>query len=154
MEEFAADPDAWFFIVTDHKTEEQFEQLGRFMPPELKALLPKIVKFGDKERNLFLPPARKTTARFSITKASKDAAAVYLPPDVLHPDTTLLRKAIETDIAVDKIKAAEMDDHLSPECQKADKVSARMARCAAHSLKTSGKNYILESGDPMWYALN
>jgi hypothetical protein len=150
MNAFLADPDAWFVLISaaDHKTGDTCGDMGRLIPPELRSRLEKVARFGCKERNLLFVPARKDTSCISVNKAAKDSASVYTPGRQ-HPEPTLLRKSIETEIALNTEKAAAMNDIIPSAIKAAKETQETAARMAAHQLTTAKKHYILESGDPV-----
>ena len=154
MEKCVADPDAWYVIVTHHKTEATMGDMGREVPPEIKPTMAKVVKFGCRKRNLLFVPAREDTQCIQVNKALTDAARVYTP-GFQHPEPSLNRKAIETEIShKDNVeKAAKMNELIPDSMTAADEVSEKAARMAGHKHKTAKKHYILESGNPEYDAL-
>ena len=147
--EFVADQGAWYVVIEDHKTAKTHGPMGRMIPPQLKDLLPKILKYSCKDRNLLLPPARGTTKATAVNKALVDWAAVYTP-GYQHPEPTLYRKAVETEIAhKDNVqKAAEMNKLIPDNVVQASAASVKAARMAGHHKSTANQHYILENGNP------
>jgi hypothetical protein len=154
MEECLADPAAWYVKVEHHKTEATHGAMGREVPPELKEVLVKVVKFGCRKRNLLFVPARQDTPCIQVNKALTDWAGVYTP-GYQHPEPSLNRKAIETEIAHrDNVeKAAKMNELIPDTMKAADQASVKAARMAGHHKTTANKHYILESGNPEQDAL-
>ena len=154
MELFIEDLDAWYIEVDFHKTEIAHQALGRMIPPELRDILPQFVKFSCPRRNLLLAPARKDTANISVNRALTDWAAVYTP-GFQHPEPTLYRKAVETEIAhKDNVeKAARMNELIPDHVLEAEQTLKKAARMAGHRQGTAKKHYILENGNPLQDAL-
>ena len=131
MEEFLADAMAWYVIVEEHKTELTFGPVGRYIPAELRAVLMKVIKFSDKMKNLLFTPARAGTECIAVNPLTLAWNNVY-QPGFQHPEPTLNRKAVETEIADKKSveKAAEMNSLIPVVAVEAAEASNKMARCA------------------------
>ena len=154
MELCLKDPVAWYIIIKHHKTEATHGPLGRMVPPELKDPFKKIVKFSCRNRNLLFVPARDGTACISVNKALTAWAAVYTP-GFQHPEPTLNRKSVETEIAhKDNVeKAAKMNRLIPDSMVEANQASIKAARMAGHHHTTARTYYILENGNPEQDAL-
>jgi hypothetical protein len=154
MEKCLADPAAWYVTVEHHKTEGTHGAMGREVPPEVKPVMGKVVKFGCRKRNLLYVPARDGTPFIQVNKALTDWAGVYTP-GYQHPEPSLNRKAIETEINhKDNVeKAAKMNELIPDTMKAADEASVKTARMAGHHKTTAFKHYILESGNPEQDAL-
>jgi hypothetical protein len=149
MEEHLGDPESWYVRVTLHKTEMTHGDMGRYIPPELREVLVKFVKFSCKKRNLLFVPAREDTEHISVNKAATDWACVYTP-GCQHAEPTLLRKNVETEIAARENveKAARMNKRIPADHAEAKEARVRAARMAGHLVPTANKYYILDSGAP------
>ena len=154
VELYLNNPEAWYLTVEHHKTAATHGALGRMVPPELREVLAKFVKFSCPKRNLLFVPARGSTSCIQLNKALTDWAAVYTP-GFQHPEPTLNRKSVETEIAhKDNVeKAAKMNKLIPDSMVEADQASLKAARMAGHHITTAGKHYILESGNPEQDAL-
>ena len=138
-QEFIEDPDAWYVVVKHHhKTISSAGYLGRYIPPELKAVQRKVIKFGCETRNLFLAPPREKTQHIAVHKLVREWAKVYTP-GCQYPEPTLIRKTVETEIAAKKNvdKAARMNKLIPKKPVDAEEASTKAARMAGHKYKTA-----------------
>ena len=154
IKECIDDPDAWFVIITDHKTKKQFPELGRYMPKDVKAVFARLLDFSDPKKNLLFQPQRPNTKNCQMSKLAIDFALADTPGRQ-SAEPTLLRKHVETATKnkENKKQAAEMvrrTQEFADGCDPA--AAAYAAKMSGHEGKTQKKFYDLNSADPTEHA--
>lgn len=148
VSECIEDKDSWYVIITDHKTKKTSGALGRYLPPEFKSVLEKFIRFSNPKKNQLLVPARKKTKHVRVDKCAIEFAAVYTPGHQ-YPEPTLIRKAVESEIAhPDNIVKADRMAKSIPHKAGAQRSRKLAAHMAGHDPRTGIKHYVMESGDP------
>ena len=112
-------------VCVKHKTGHKHGETGKYVPPGTLAAMSLYINLPDRHSELFLQPARASTAQIGIAKYLARYCEIYLPT---HGSTvpTLLQKFYNTSVNEDIDKAKEM-----------------VATTNANTSRTADKNYTL-----------